>query len=100
MNDEDFSTTKKRCSKCHEELTFDCFNKNKNRKYGLDHYCKKCRSEKRRSESKEKKVILPPPPEKKEKDGITIHEYLFTTENNKRIQNAICKWQKVTFPHS
>ena len=36
---------KKRCTKCNQMLSFDSFQKDKNRKYGLTFYCKTCRKE-------------------------------------------------------
>ena len=36
---------KKICSKCKETKDINCFPKSKNRKDGLNHYCKKCSNE-------------------------------------------------------
>ncbi len=35
----------KRCSKCREELPLNKFHKNRAQKYGVEHYCKECKSQ-------------------------------------------------------
>lgn len=45
----------KKCSKCNQEKSLDCFGKNKNRKNGYEYWCKECNCERARNANKTKK---------------------------------------------
>lgn len=86
---------KKKCPCCKRLLSFDKFNKNKNRKYGLSAYCKECRQKKDAEYRKtEKYKVTQDKYHKSEKCKATERAYLKTPRGKQLHREAATRRNK------